>query len=163
MIDTEKVFSQTNINVKNLSLTNVDLHTKKDNTKLHANKLQCIVNNWAHSHHKLKKIIINAQIPDQCMQILGGNIDEAVKVYKQIETESVFSTLSDLEDDFKSRFVSNTHINQTLKDKHCITNPDGLAICTTRLIALDPTIRNPSFDIPTLTTEMHLKFTISNG
>lgn len=85
----EETLAQLNIKVTNLSLTNIDLHYKKDNDELHKNKLWGIVNNWAHSHYKLNKII-DAQIPDQRGQIIGGNIDDAIEIYKRVETEPNF-------------------------------------------------------------------------
>lgn len=86
IIEFEKSLTSTSIKVTNISLTNVDLHTKKDKAELHASKLQGIVHKWAHSHHKLNKIV-SFQILDQYEKIIGGNIDEAVKIYKQTETE----------------------------------------------------------------------------
>lgn len=75
----------------------------------------------------------------------------------------MFSTLNDLKYDFKSWFVSSMYINQTLIHKHYITNPDGITICTTFLNTSDLSVGNVDFDIPTPTTDMYLKFPISNG
>lgn len=44
-----------------------------------------------------------------------------------------------------------------------ITSTDCVPLCTTHRTALDPSIRNSVFDIPNLTIEMYLKFSISNG
>lgn len=154
--------SLTNIKVTNLSLTNIDLHSKKQRAEIYANKRQCIMNNWAHSHHKLNKII-ETKIPYQCKKILGGNIDDAVNIYKRNETEKNLSYTHDLKEYYKSRFVSHSFIKQSLIDKHYTTNSNSVTVCSTRLNALDPTIRNHTFDIPTPTTEMYLKFSISNG
>lgn len=86
-----------------------------------------------------------------------------MNVYKLVEIEPKFSTLSDLKDDFKTRFVSNTYINQTLINKPYIPNTYGLIFYTTCLTTQDPTIKNHAFDIPTPTIDMYLKFPISNS
>lgn len=78
-------------------------------------------------------MIINAQIPDHFEKILGGNIDEVVSIYNQIETEQNVSSTHDLKEDFKSWFVSHSFINQSLIDKCCTTNLDGVTVCTTHL------------------------------
>lgn len=57
LTDTEETLALKNINVTNLSLINTDLHTKKDIIELHEIKLHGITDSWAHSHHKLNKII----------------------------------------------------------------------------------------------------------
>lgn len=106
---------------------------------MHENKLQGIVKNWVHFYYKLNKIIY-AQIPYQYAKTLGRNIDDVVEIYKHVETKPNFFTPSELEEDFKSRFVSTTYINQSLIDKHCTTHPDGLTKCTTCLTTLDTTI-----------------------
>lgn len=96
-------------------------------------------------------------------KFLGGDIDEACNIFKHIETKSNFSSPNDLKVDFKTRFISHTLINQSLVDKHYTTNSESIIVCTTRLITLDPTSCNPILDIPSPTTEMYLKFPISNG
>ena len=59
-----------------MTLTNKLLNIEKYRAKSVAINLQSIFKNWARSHNKLNRII-DAQIPDQCEKILGGNIDEA--------------------------------------------------------------------------------------
>lgn len=44
-----------------------------------------------------------------------------------------------------------------------MTNPKSVTVFTTHRTALDPTIRNPDFDIPTKSTKMYLSFPIYNG
>lgn len=151
-----------NINVTNLSFTNNELHTKKDNVELHESKLQGIVNKWVLSHHKLKKIIINAHIPDQCEKMLGDSIYVGVEIYKQIETKPNFFSHLVILKTILTRFVINTYINQTLIDKHYKTNSDRLTVFTTRLTGLDPTVKNLVFHIPIPTIDMYLNFPISN-
>lgn len=107
--------------------------------------------------------LANAQIPYQYDKILCGNIEEVVNIYKQIETEQNFPSFHDLTEGFNSRFVSYSFIYQSLIDKHCTTSPDSVTICTTHLTTLDPIIINSTFDIPTPTTEMYLRFPISKG
>lgn len=53
-------------------------------------------------------------------------------------------------EDFKTRFIMRSFINQYLIDKHYTTNPQGITVCTTCLTALDPTIYNPIIGIPSL-------------
>lgn len=131
LTDTKIIVARANINVTNLSLTNANFHTKKDNDELHANTLQGIIDNQAYTHHNLNKIT-DVQIHDQFEKILGGNIYEVVKVYKHVEIEPNFSTLTEIKNDYTSRFVNNIYINQTLVDKHCIINSGGLTMCTTK-------------------------------
>ena len=158
----ENNVSLTKTKVTNLSLTNINLQTKKDRVEMYVKKVQGIMNNWAHSHHKLSKII-DTQIPDQCEKILSGNIIEDVNIYKQIEIEENFPSSHDRKEYFRSRFVIHSFINQSLITKHYTTNPNGFTVCTTRITALDPTIKIHAFDIPTPTTGIYLKFPISNG
>ena len=54
-------------------------------------------------------------------------------------------------------------MNQSLIDKHCTIDPNGVTVCATLLTALDPTIRISALHIPTPTTKMYLKLPISNG
>lgn len=124
--------------------------------------MQGIVKNWVHFYYKLNKIIY-AQIPYQYAKTLGRNIDDVVEIYILAETEPNFFTPSELKEDFKSRFISTTYINQPPIDKYCMTSPDSLSKCTTCLTALDSTIKNPTFYILTPRTNIYLKFTISNG
>lgn len=51
----ENTLSLTNTKVTNLSITNIDLHSKEDRIEMYVDELQRIMNNWAHSHHKLSK------------------------------------------------------------------------------------------------------------
>ncbi|KAL4573803.1 hypothetical protein LXL04_020621 [Taraxacum kok-saghyz] len=162
ILDTDKQMIQMKTLISNLSLTNKFIHTEKDKAIENSDKLQRIMNNWAHSHNKLNKIISD-QIPDQCAKIIGGQIDEAVAKFEQIKTEQNFPTSAELASDFKTRFVSNSSINQNLINKHCVTDPHGFTTCVTRLTALDPTIRNHADKYPVPTTECYLKFPISNG
>ena len=148
--------------ISNLSLTNIAIHTEKDKAIEKSEKLQSIVNNWAHSHTKLNKILSD-QIPEQCVKIIGGQINEAVTKFEQIKTEQNFPSSVELKTDFKTRFISSSFINQNLINKHCTTASDGTTTCTSRLTALDPSIRNHSEKYPTPTTETYLKFPISNG
>ena len=162
ILEKDKQVSQMKTMISNLSLTNKFLHTEKDIATENSDKLQRIINNWAHSHNKLNKILSD-QIPDQCAKIIGGQIDEAVAKFEQINSEQNFPTSAELASDFKTRFVSNSFINQNLINKHCVTDPHGLTTCATRLTALDPTIRNHADKYPAPTTECYLKFPISNG
>ena len=162
ILDTDKQVTQMKTMISNLLLTNKFIHTEKDKAIENSDKLQRIINNWAHSHTKLNKILSD-QIPEQCAKIIGGQIDEAVAKFEQIETEQNFPTPAELISEFKSRFVSNNFINQNLINKHCVTDSHGVTTCVTRLTALDPTIRNHSDKYPVPTTECYLKFPISNG
>lgn len=95
-------------------------------------------------------------------EIIGRNIDEEINNYKLIELEHNFCSLSDIWDDFKARFVSNSFIYQSLINENWKTNPDDVTVCTTSLTVLDPTTINP-FDVPTPTTKTYLQLPISNG
>lgn len=121
--DNKRNLSFTNIKTTNLSLTNSNIHLKKDRAKAHSNKIPNIINNWAHSNLKLNKII-DAQIPGRCEKILSGKIDEACNIYKLIDTKSKFSSVNDMNEDFKTSLISLSFINQSLIDKHCTTNPE---------------------------------------
>lgn len=81
-----------------------------------------------------------------------------MEIYKQVETKPNFFTPSELEEGYKSRFVRTTYIYKSLIDEHYTTSLDDLTKCTTCLTVLDPTIMNSTFDIPTPTTDMYLKF-----
>ena len=147
---------------RNFSLANDSLHKEKDQAVLTASNIQSIINNWSHSHHKLNKII-DAQIPEQCEKILGGNIDKAVEIFKEIEKESNFPSPAELVKDFENKFVCNSFINQSLIDKHCKVNVEGKTVCTTTISAIDPTIKPYDHMYADPTTETLLKFPISNG
>jgi len=63
----------------------------------------------------------------------------------------------------KKRFISHSFINQSLVDKHCVTNADGITTCQTSLSAIDPSKINPEKDYSDPSTETLLKFPVSNG
>ena len=146
-----------------LTLKNEFLNEQKDQAINKIVKLQTIIDNWANSHNNLNKIL-EAQIPHQCQKILGGDIDGFVDSCKPvIENEQTFQNSKDFADDFKIRFVSHSFINQTLIDKHCVTNADGVTNCQTKLSALEPSKINPEKEYKAPSTETILKFPISNG
>ena len=83
---------------------------------------------------------INVQIPYQCENILGGDIEGAVCLTKVIETKQTFYKVDCLKEDFKNRFVSSYFINQTLINTHCSTDSNGISECVSKLSALDPSL-----------------------
>jgi hypothetical protein len=146
-----------------LNLTNEFLNKEKDQAISTTVKLQTIIDNWATSHNNLNKIL-QAQIPHQCQKILGGDIDGAINAGNtKFENESIFQDPTKLANDFKKRFISHSFINQSLVDKHCVTNADGITTCQTSLSAIDPSKINPEKDYSDPSTETLLKFPVSNG
>ena len=99
--NTEDALKLSELKCRDYNLTNVTLHKAKDLAELTASNCESILYNWTHSHHKLNKII-EAQIPEQCEKILGGNLDKAVDLYKTVEKEPNFLSASELVEDFKS-------------------------------------------------------------
>lgn len=125
-----------------LSLSNKIFLCEKEKSKEHDNNIQFTINNWAHSHFNTTRII-NAQNPDQCKKILGGDTGDAVSLFKKIKFEQYFYNGNDLEKDFQTRFFSTYYINYTLIDKHCITDSNGNTKCISRLSAIDPSQQPP--------------------
>jgi predicted RNase H-like nuclease (RuvC/YqgF family) len=82
---TSEIMSQNNIisslneRLRIICLTNDLLHTDKEFASNLVEKEQKILNHWARSHKNLS-YIISAQIPDQCVKILCGDMNEAEKL-----------------------------------------------------------------------------------
>ncbi|CAI9259927.1 unnamed protein product [Lactuca saligna] len=47
--------------------------------------------------------------------------------------------MNELKDSFKNKFISNTFINQSLIDEHCVTDSNGVTECNTEITGIDPT------------------------
>ncbi|TLX68938.1 hypothetical protein E9993_23140, partial [Labilibacter sediminis] len=123
-------------------------------------KEQNILNHWAKSHNNLSHLL-SAQIPDQCEKILGGNIDDADKLIHETKTE--FPSDDELVKDFKTKFVSNSFINQSLIDSYCVTNPEGVTECKIKITANDHTSYPDYLERLAALIENIIVFPISNG
>ena len=113
------------------------------------------------SHQNLNHLI-SIQIPDQCEKILGLDTSNSEKSFSDSEEKESLSP-SELVEDFKNRFISNSYLNQDLINKHCVTNSDGVTTCTSKLTGYDPSVHPPCHEYSEPLTETLLAFPISNG
>ena len=82
--------------MQNLTLTNEFLNKEKDQAINKTVKLKIIMDNWATSHNNLNKVL-EAQIPHQCQEILGGDIDGTIDSRNILtENEHLFQSTKDL-------------------------------------------------------------------
>ena len=153
--------SELNEKYRDTCITNDSLYSERDQALTRSIKFQNITETWLQSHQNLNHLI-SIQIPDQCEKVLGLDTKCSEKVLSDTD-ENEFLSPSELVEDFKTRFISHSFLNQELINKHCVTNSEGVTTCKSKLTGYDPSVHPPCHEYSEPTTEVLLAFPISNG
>ena len=111
----EKDLYVKDVKTKDFSDTVNLVYKQKEEALEISSKCQKIISNWSNSHHNLTKLI-NNQIPDQCAKIIGGDLDGALEISEEDDYRPNFYDKDEPINDYSTRFVSNSYIDQTLID-----------------------------------------------